>query len=137
MLQIPEEPDEATWLIPLKRFCAQIVDVLVARIQERLAEVSVRSSLNSLSDSERYANRQIVDCHVAQYHRNSSEYHVALGDLAKARAKSRRRTCLHARMLSFWSFEAGSWQCGGVELLVAHRDGWCFFFSTPILSVSL
>ena len=90
---IPEEPDEATWLIPLKRFCAQIVDVPVARIQERLAEVSWRSSLNSLSDSDRYANRQIVDCHVAQYQRNSLEYHVALGDFAKARAKSRRRTC--------------------------------------------
>ena len=96
MPQIPEEPDEETWLIRLKRFCAQIVDVLIARIQERLAEVSWRSSLNTLSDSERYANRQIVDCHVAQYHRNSSEYHVALGDLAKARAKSRRRTCLYA-----------------------------------------
>ena len=38
MPQIPEEPDEATWLIRLKRFCAQIVDVLIARIQERLAK---------------------------------------------------------------------------------------------------
>ena len=40
MPQIPKETDEATWLIPLKRFCAQIFDVPVARIQERLAEVS-------------------------------------------------------------------------------------------------
>ena len=82
--QIPEEPDEATWLIPLKRVCAQIVDVPVTRVQEHLAEVSWRSSLNRLSDSERYANRQIVDCHVAQYQRNSSEYHVALGDFPKS-----------------------------------------------------
>ena len=29
-----------------------------------------------------------------------------------------------ARMMSFWSFEARNWQCGGVELLVAHHDGW-------------
>ena len=40
MPQIPEEPDEETWLIRLKRFCAQIVDVLVTRVQERFAEVS-------------------------------------------------------------------------------------------------
>ena len=72
MPQIPEDPDEATWLIP-KRFCVQIVDVPVTRVQEHLAEVSWRSSLNTLSDSERDANRQIVDCHVAQYQRNSSE----------------------------------------------------------------
>ena len=38
--QIPKETDEATWLIPLKRFCAQIVDVPVTRVQERFAEVS-------------------------------------------------------------------------------------------------
>jgi len=60
MLLIPKETDKATWLIPLKRFServgAQIVDVLVTRIQERLA---CSSFLKSLSDSGRYA---IIDC---------------------------------------------------------------------------
>ena len=40
MPQVPKGTDQVTWFIPLKRFCAQIVDVPVARIQERFAEVS-------------------------------------------------------------------------------------------------
>ena len=105
MPQIPEETDEATWLIPLKRFCAQIVDVLVTRVQEHLAEVSWWPFLKSLSDSERARNHRFSGCAVSEEPREvdqcffmdlSSEFHVADGDFAKAHAKSRRRTCLHA-----------------------------------------
>ena len=39
-------------------------------------------------------------------------------------------------MMSFWSFEARNWQCGGVELLVAHHDGW-WFSTAQVLSEPL
>ena len=97
MSQIPEEPDEATLLIPLKRFCVQIVDVPVTRVQEhalRRCRGGHPSTAFPTANVTQIGKSSIVMSRNIRGTVRSTM--LLLATSRKARAKSRRGTCLHA-----------------------------------------